>query len=62
MPSPGDRVRMTGVMPDDPAPLAVGDTGTVTAVHEQVGQILVDWDNGRALILLTTDPFEIVDA
>lgn len=45
----------------DPDPIAVGTTGTVTAVHADVGQILVDWDAPRSLILLTDDPFEILE-
>lgn len=55
----GTRVRMTGVMPDDPAPLDIGATGTVTGGN--AGQIFVDWDNGRTLILLPTDPYEIIE-
>lgn len=57
----GDRVKMTGVMQDDPAPMEVGAEGTVTYVNEAAygmpGQIMVDWDNGRTLILLDIDPF-----
>lgn len=60
LPRPGDRVEMTGVMPDDPAPLPVGTTGTVTDIHPEVGQILVDWDIDRTLILLTSDPYRIL--
>lgn len=64
MPKVGDRVRMTGVMPNDPAPMEVGAEGTVTVVWETGGdtlpaQIGVDWDNGRSLMLLPTDPFEV---
>ncbi|WP_433206731.1 DUF4314 domain-containing protein [Nocardia sp. CA-107356] len=55
---PGDRVRITGIMPNDPDPLAVGATGTVTKVRDS--QIDVDWDNGRRLILLDDDPFAIL--
>ena len=63
---PGDRVRVTGIQPGDPAPLPVGATGTVTDVNESImggpGQIYVDWDRGvnRTLMLLTTDPFEVI--
>lgn len=60
LPVPGDRVRITGIMPEDPDPMPVGSYGTVTEVHEDVGQIHVDWDCGRRLILLTTDPFRIL--
>jgi hypothetical protein len=64
----GDRVRMTGIMPDDPAPMEVGAEGTVEEVTESVwlrgyaggGQIMVKWDNGRSLILLPTDPFIVL--
>ncbi len=64
LPTVGQRVKITGVM-DDPDPLPVGLTGTVTAVTEFghsiiVGagaQISVDWDNGRTLMLVDTDPY-----
>lgn len=46
-----------------PAPLDLGATGTVTGFGARyAGQIFVDWDNGRALILLDSDPFEILSA
>ncbi|NKY33838.1 DUF4314 domain-containing protein [Nocardia speluncae] len=62
-PRVGDRVRITGLLPADPAPLEIGTTGTVTHINDLCpGQIFVDWDNGRALILLDTDPFEILPA
>ena len=56
---------MTGIMPNDPNPLPVGLTGTVTEVNLAVRQIYVDWDTEpdgrkRSLILLTTDPFRII--
>ena len=60
LPCPGERVKVTGRMPDDPSPIPIGAIGTVTEVHADVGQILVDWDDQRRLILLTTDPFEII--
>lgn len=62
LPEVGDRVVMTGSMPNDPDPLDVGAAGTVTGVGADTGsgrQIMVDWDNGRTLILLSTDPFTI---
>lgn len=59
-PVAGDRVRMTGVMPNDPAPLPVGSTGTVRDANSDTGQIFVDWDSGSGLILLATDPYEII--
>ncbi|MBF6456057.1 MULTISPECIES: hypothetical protein [Nocardia] len=62
-PRVGDRVRITGLLPGDPAPLDLGATGTVTGFGARyAGQIFVDWDNGRALILLDSDPFEILSA
>lgn len=55
---------MVGVMPNDPDPIPVGTEGTVTGGSEpsfnMAGQIWVEWDNGRSLILLTTDPYTIV--
>lgn len=65
IPQSGDRVRVTGVMPNEPCPLPVGLEGTVTDTEPQFQQIYVDWDldsegRRRSLILLTTDPFEIV--
>lgn len=62
VPSPGDRVRMVGVMADDPAPMEVGATGTVTTVFQSGGfpQIVVAWDNGRSLMLLPHDPFVVI--
>lgn len=58
-PSEGDRVRVTGILPDDPAPLGIGDVGTVVLVDDG-GTVHVHWDSGRTLGLLPTDPFEIV--
>lgn len=61
---PGDRVRVTGVMPDDPCPMEVGATGTVIEVVPRFAnlqsQIEVEWDNGRTLCLLENDPFEVL--
>lgn len=57
---PGTRIQITGAMPDEPDPLEIGARGTVTRVSEGTGQIFIDWDNGRRLILLDTDPFDIV--
>lgn len=65
IPKEGDRVKMTGVMPNDPAPMEVGAEGTVTEINkafypDQAAQIYVDWDNGRSLILLSSDPFRVL--
>lgn len=67
IPAVGDRVRVTGNLPDDPCPVEVGALGTVTGVNRLSmsgphAQISVDWDNRRTLMLLSTDPFEIVPA
>lgn len=56
---PGDRVEMTEDMPDDPQPILSGQQGTVTMISGfgEWTQIHVDWDCGRRLALLETDPF-----
>lgn len=54
----GDRVEMTGVMANDPAPIEVGTRGTVTGGN--AAQIMVKWDTGRSLILLPEDPYRVV--
>lgn len=62
-PQAGDRVRMVGIMADDPAPMEVGVEGTVESVTTSSlagTQIMVAWDNGRSLILLGEDPFIII--
>lgn len=61
----GDRVRMVGVMVDDPDPIAVGDEGTVVRVFHPSWSALpraydVEWDSGRSLSLLAHDPFVVV--
>jgi hypothetical protein len=60
----GDRVRVTGVMRDDPDPIPVGAEGTVDYVgqwHDRLSQqIGVKWDNGRSLMLLGNDPYEVI--
>lgn len=62
IPRKGDRVRMVGIMPNDPAPIPVGEEGTVvdSEYAAQTQQIDVEWDSGRTLILLTTDPFVVI--
>lgn len=59
----GDRLRITGIMPNEPDPLAIGEMGTVTKVmnHRDSQQISVKWDSGRQLRLIDTDPFERVE-
>lgn len=60
----GDRVRVTGVMPDEPYPLHIGSEGTVDWVNtwtdELTQQIGVTWDNGRTLMLIGRDPYEVI--
>jgi hypothetical protein len=65
IPTEGDRVRMTGLMPGDPDPIPVGLEGTVVDSNPDVEQIYVSWDADehgrvRSLILLTTDPFVVL--
>jgi len=62
----GDRVEMTGIMRDEPSPIPIGTRGTVTETNMQFKQIYVDWDPDargvrRTLILLTTDPFRVIE-
>lgn len=63
-PEVGDRIRITGVMRNEPNPIPVGTEGTVTWVgqwtSELTRQIGADWDNGSRLLLLDIDPYEIV--
>lgn len=62
----GDRVRITGVLPNDvePAILEIGQEGTVVNVMNastSIEQIHVDWDGlSTRLMLLRTDPFEVI--
>jgi hypothetical protein len=56
----GDRVRLTGPMRNDPDPVPVGTEGTVDWIGMTAVQVCgVKWDNGRRLILLDCDPFEV---
>jgi hypothetical protein len=53
IPSVGDRIVLLA-MPDDPCPIELGSTGTVTGIHAYPGfstQVSVAWDNGRTLML-----------
>ncbi len=58
----GDRIRLLH-MPDDPDPIMVGSTGTVTNVTTgPLAQVSVDWDNGRSLSLVPgMDQFEVIE-
>jgi hypothetical protein len=43
---------------NDPSPLPVGSTGTVRrTTFGELAQIDVEWDNGRTLMLVPSDPF-----
>lgn len=58
---PGDRVQITGTMPNEPDPLPIGATGTVVRVSHSSQQADVDWDNGRTLLLLLdVDPYRVI--
>lgn len=49
-------------MPNDPDPIAIGDSGKVVGVNHTEGaqaQIDVEWESGRTLYLLENDPFSI---
>ena len=66
IPSQGDRIRLLA-MRDDPAPIQVGQLGTVVSVSRHGDgkdtwhQIDVAWDNGRTLMVVSPpDRFEIV--
>jgi hypothetical protein len=52
-PKPGDRIRLLAML-DDPDPIPFSTTGTVAAVRHQGtwAQVDVDWDGGRALMLV----------
>ena len=57
----GRRVRVTGVLPDEPNPLKVGEEGTIAHVDD-AGTLHVKWDSGRTLGLLLGDPWEMLPA
>ena len=57
---PGTRIRLLD-MPNDLAPVPAGTCGTVLAVDD-VGQLLVQWDDGHSLSLLPgVDSFEVLE-
>lgn len=60
----GDRIKLIS-MKNDPNPIKVGMTGTVTNVNtdgsREFHQIHVEWDDGRTLRLLPyEDEFELL--
>lgn len=47
-------------MGDDPNPIKAGEMGTIQGV-DGIGQIHVNWDNGRSLALIPgTDVYQII--
>jgi hypothetical protein len=47
-------------MGDDPNPIKAGEMGTIQGV-DGIGQIHVNWDNGRGLALIPgTDVYQII--
>lgn len=56
----GKTVRVTGIIPNDPAPLEIGDEGIVAYVDDG-GTVWPEWNSGRSLGLLPTDPYEVID-
>jgi hypothetical protein len=60
----GDRVVITGVMSGEKDPLPIGARGTVDYVgagtSEWSEQLGVKFDNGRNLLLLPFDPFDVI--
>ena len=55
----GNRVEMVK-MADDPAPIEPGEKGTVNHIDD-IGQIHVDWDNGRRLAIVPeVDQFKLI--
>jgi hypothetical protein len=59
-PKIGDRIRLI-FMPNDPDPVPAGSLGTIIAVHpyHRWTQVVVDWDNGRSLML--TMPGDLIE-
>ena len=64
LPKVGDRVELVD-MPNDPAPIPVGERGTVQRVQsfgDGSAHVAVAWDNGRRLNLcVPTDRFKILE-
>lgn len=56
----GDYVKVTKLLPGDPDPLPIGDTGIVenfVSISGLESQLWVKWNSGRSLSLLMSDPF-----
>jgi hypothetical protein len=64
VPLAGDRIQLIH-MPEDPAPIEDGATGTVRRVHRfgtSSMQIGVEWDNGRTLhLVVPPDTYRIIE-
>lgn len=56
----GKRIKLIS-MRNDPLPVPAGSVGTCIGVDD-IGSLLMNWDNGRRLSLIPcVDKFEIVD-
>lgn len=56
----GKRIRLIS-MNDDPYPIEPNTMGTIRSV-DGMGQLQVDWDNGRRLAVIPeVDQYEIID-
>ena len=56
----GKRIRLIS-MNDDPYPIEPNTMGTIRSV-DGMGQLQVDWDNGRRLAVIPgIDEYEIID-
>ena len=56
----GKRIRLLS-MNDDPYPIEPNTMGTIRSV-DGMGQLQVDWDNGRRLAVIPeVDQYEIID-
>jgi len=56
----GKRIRMVS-MNDDPYPIEPNTMGTIKSV-DGIGQIQVQWDNGRTLAVIpNVDKYEIIE-
>ena len=49
----GKRIRLTEAM-NDPQPIRAGEEGTIKFT-DGIGQIHVDWDNGRSLAVVPNE-------